>query len=53
MPKDLRHRQKLAKRFSKALRKTRVICLDIQDKFDFMAPDLVRLLETKVTPHLK
>ena len=47
------HRQKLTKRFSRSLRKARVICLDIPDRFDFMAPELVRLLETKVTPHLK
>ena len=45
------HRSKLQQRFRKALR-GRVICLDIPDDYGFMDERLVRLLETKVTPHL-
>jgi predicted protein tyrosine phosphatase len=30
----------------------RLICLDIPDDFAFREPDLVRLLEERVTPHL-
>ena len=47
------HRQKLAARFRKYLSNKRVICLDIPDKFSFMDPELVRLLKTKVLPHLR
>jgi predicted protein tyrosine phosphatase len=41
------HRAKLNARFRAALRNTRIVCLDIPDKFAFMDPELVRLLEAK------
>ncbi|MGL4637028.1 MAG: low molecular weight protein tyrosine phosphatase family protein [Beijerinckiaceae bacterium] len=47
------HRQKLQKRFQRYLRKARVICLDIPDEYEFMDPQLVDLLNKKVTPHLR
>ena len=31
----------------------RLICLDISDEFTFLEPDLVKLLEERVTPHLQ
>jgi predicted protein tyrosine phosphatase len=46
------HREKLSTRFRAALRNTRVVCLDIPDKFAFMDPELVRLLKSKVGPLL-
>lgn len=46
------HRGKLQKRFGAALKKARVICLDIPDDYEFMDPVLVRLLETKVSRYL-
>ena len=46
------HRSKLQSRFKSSLKRTRVICLDIQDKYKFMDPELVRLLEAKVSRHL-
>lgn len=42
------HSAKLNARFRAALSNTRVVCLDIPDKFAFMDPELVRLLEAKV-----
>ena len=47
------HREKLNSRFRAALRNTRVVCLDIPDKFAFMAPELVRLLRAKAGPLLR
>lgn len=44
------HRSKLSKKFHAQLKSKRVICLDIPDEFEFMAPALVHLLETKVGP---
>ena len=35
------HRRKLAASFRTSLRHARVICLDIPDKYAFMAPELV------------
>jgi predicted protein tyrosine phosphatase len=45
---EISHRDKLRKHFSKFLSNKRVICLDIPDKYKYMQPELVRLLEQKV-----
>lgn len=42
------HRNKLSKRFRKYLNGKRVVCLDIPDDYDFMQPELVKLLEVRV-----
>src|SRR3569832_1261554 len=44
------HRQKLSARFRSLLRNSRVVCLDIPDKYAFMDPELVRILTARVTP---
>jgi predicted protein tyrosine phosphatase len=46
------HRQKLQKRFRAALKSTKVICLDIPDDYEFMDPELVRILEIKMARFL-
>lgn len=46
------HRSKLAKRFRGGL-KAKVVCLDIPDVYNFMDPELVKLLQERVTRHLK
>jgi len=46
-------RAKVAKQFRKYLNGKRVIVLDIPDKYTFMQPELVALLEKKVGPLLK
>lgn len=43
------HRAKLQKKFRSSLKAARVISLDIPDNYAFMDPELVRLLEAKVT----
>ncbi|TCK31293.1 putative protein tyrosine phosphatase [Ancylobacter aquaticus] len=47
------HREKLQARYRAALKDKRLVCLDIPDRFAFMAPALVRLLERKVMPLLR
>jgi predicted protein tyrosine phosphatase len=47
------HRTRLAARFRRHLNGKRVICLDIPDNYDYMQPELVRLLEAKVGPFLR
>ena len=42
------HRSKLAKLFPHALRGKRVVCLDVPDDCDYVAPELVRLLRGRV-----
>ncbi|MDP3656578.1 MAG: hypothetical protein Q8R45_06405 [Brevundimonas sp.] len=45
-------RAKLQRRFKSQLKRARVICLDIPDDYAFMQPELVALLEKKVTRFL-
>ena len=46
------HRKKISSRFRSALKDTRVVCLDIPDKFAFMDPALIAILKSKVARHL-
>jgi len=46
------HRNTLQKRFRTSLNRQRIICLNIPDEFEFMDPDLIRLLRAKVLPYL-
>jgi predicted protein tyrosine phosphatase len=46
------HRAKLQKGFKASLKRARIICLDIPDDYEFMDPELVRLLEAKVPRYL-
>lgn len=47
------HRNKLAKKFKAHLKDKRIICLDIPDDYDYMQPELVKLLESKVGSFLR
>lgn len=47
------HRTRLYARFASALDKRKLIVLNIPDRYDFMDPELVRILESKVSAHLK
>ena len=47
------HRTRLSRRFRKHLNGKRVICLDIPDNYEYMAPALVKLLEAKVGQFLR
>lgn len=49
---ERRHRSKLSAKFRSHLDGKRVICLSIPDDYDYMDPELVRLLCTVVPPHL-
>ncbi len=46
------HRTKLQVRFKSQVGGKRVVCLGIPDKYQYMQPELVRLLEAKVGPFL-
>ena len=42
------HRARIAKKFSALLRDRKLVCLDIPDRYDYLQPELVRLLESRV-----
>jgi len=46
------HRAKLQRRFGRQLGKARIVCLDIPDDYEFMDPELVRLLQARVSRYL-
>ena len=46
------HRNKLAKQFRSSLKNARVIVLGIPDDYEFMDPELVRILEMRVPAFL-
>ena len=46
------HRSKIQKRFRAALHGKRMICLDIPDRYGFMDPALVTLLQARLARHL-
>ncbi|WP_408950894.1 low molecular weight protein tyrosine phosphatase family protein [Lysobacter sp. Hz 25] len=45
-------RSKLQRKFRAQLRGKRVVCLDISDEYEYMAPELVALLQARVPRHL-
>jgi predicted protein tyrosine phosphatase len=47
------HRKRLSQKFRSHLNGKRVICLDIPDDYDYMQPELVRLLEAKAGTFLR
>ena len=47
------HRSKLSSRFRAQVGHARVVCLDSPDDYDYMDPELVRLLNAKVPRFLR
>jgi predicted protein tyrosine phosphatase len=50
---ERQHRAKLKQRFAVSLLGKKVVCLDVPDRYQFMQPELVALLERKVGQHLR
>ena len=46
------HRSKLSAKFKAHLGNKRIVCLEIPDDYEFMDPELIRLLKVKVPSHL-
>jgi predicted protein tyrosine phosphatase len=46
------HKVKLAKQFTSTLNGKRIVCLDIPDRYTFMQPELIALLEQRVSRFL-
>lgn len=47
------HKSKLSAKFKRHLNGKRVICLDIPDDYEYMQPELIRLLESKAGRFLR
>ncbi len=46
------HRNKISQKYRALLQGKRLVCLDIPDIYDYMQPELVRLLEARVAKYL-
>ena len=46
------HQDKLLKLFRNAVKNKQLVCLDIQDKYEYMSPELIRILTDKLSPYL-
>lgn len=46
------HRNRLSSKFKKHLNGKKVVCLDIPDDYEYMQPELVKLLNSKVSKFL-
>ncbi|VWC35017.1 cellular communication/signal transduction [Burkholderia lata] len=47
------HKARLAAQFRAHLRHKKIVCLDIPDRYTYMQPELVTLLERKAGPFLR
>jgi predicted protein tyrosine phosphatase len=47
------HRNRLSAKFRRYLNGKRIICLDIPDDYEYMQPELIKLLETKAGKFLR
>ena len=47
------HRYKVSKKFKDLLKDKKLVCLDIPDNYDRMDPALIRLLENRVSKHVR
>ncbi|WP_244099202.1 low molecular weight protein tyrosine phosphatase family protein [Burkholderia ambifaria] len=47
------HKAKLTARFGARLKHKKIVCLDIPDRYAYMQPELIALLERKVGPLLR
>jgi predicted protein tyrosine phosphatase len=50
---EKKHRTQLAAKFRRHLNGKRVICLDIPDDYEYMQPELIKLLESKAAKFLR
>ena len=49
---EKRHQKLLNSRFGRQLKNKKLVCLRIPDDYEFMAPELIELLQLRVGPYL-
>ena len=47
------HRNKVSKKYKELLKNKKLVCLNIPDNYDYMQPELIRLLETKLPKYVR
>ena len=46
------HRNKLSKKYKTFMKSKPIVCLDISDEYDYMEPELIKILKNRVLPLL-
>lgn len=46
------HRSQLNRKYKRSVAGKRVVCLDIADNYEYMQPELIALLESRMRPYL-
>ncbi|TVP43493.1 MAG: phosphotyrosine protein phosphatase [Halomonas sp.] len=47
------HRDEVAKTYGERLKGKRLVCLDIPDRYEFMQPELIKLLKERVPEYVR
>lgn len=47
------HKNKISKKFKELLKEKRLVCMDIPDNYKRMQPELIKLLEAKVSRYVR
>lgn len=47
------HKSKVSKKFRGLLKKKRLVCLDVPDNYEYMQPELVRILKARVPKYVR
>lgn len=47
------HKNKISKKFRELLKNKRLVCLDIPDNYERMQPELIKLLEARVSRYVR
>ena len=47
------HRNKISKKYKELLKDKRLVCLDIPDVYECMQPELIKLLEVKISKYVR
>jgi predicted protein tyrosine phosphatase len=50
---EKKHLRRLQEKFSEEIAEKKIVCLHIEDDYEFMQGELVDILESKVSDHLK
>ncbi|MDF0554316.1 hypothetical protein [Kamptonema sp. UHCC 0994] len=50
---EKRHRDRLRSKFRESLAGKKIICLHIPDNYEYMEPELIEILESKLSPYIE
>ena len=52
LPMEKSHRKKISAKYSELLKGKRLVCLEVPDNYEYMQPELIKLLKTRVPKYV-